>query len=107
MSTVRDGVKILRMISSLVRYERPVLYHGLLGTLLFLIALVLSVPLFTEYARTGLVPRFPTAILASSLVIVGVLSWVVGLVLDAVTKARREAARLNYLRFNAVGAGAD
>ncbi|MBW9214092.1 glycosyltransferase [Mumia sp. zg.B53] len=98
LSTYRDGFHILRRILLLTRFERPILFHGLLGTVVLGIALVLGIPVLLEFARTGLVPRFPTAFLSASLVIVGLLGWAVGLVLDAITMSRREAARLNYLR---------
>lgn len=98
LSTYRDGFKILRLILHLVRFERPVLFHTVLGSVFVLIALILGAPVLVDYARTGLVPRLPTAVLASSIVLVGILLWMVGLILDAVAKTRREAARLNYLR---------
>jgi glycosyltransferase involved in cell wall biosynthesis len=98
LSTYRDGFKILRLILHLVRFERPVLFHSVLGCLFVVAALILGVPVLVDYAQTGLVPRLPTAVLASSIVLVGILLWMVGLILDAVAKTRREAARLNYLR---------
>lgn len=98
LSTYRDGFKILSMIGHLVRYERPVLFHGALGTAAILAALLIGIPLVLEFLETGLVPRFPSAFLASSLVIIGMMTWMLGLILGAITKARQEAARLNYLR---------
>jgi glycosyltransferase involved in cell wall biosynthesis len=102
LNTVRDGLKILSLILHLVRHERPILFHGVIGTLLMLAAGGIGAPVVVEYARTGLVPRLPTAVLASSLVILGVLVWMVGLILDAITKMRSETARLNYLRLSAL-----
>lgn len=101
LSTYRDGLKILRLILHLVRFERPVLFHSVLGALFVVVALILGIPVLVDYARTGLVPRLPTAVLASSIVLIGILLWMVGLILDAVAKSRREAARLNYLRLPA------
>lgn len=102
LSTYRDGFKILALIIQLIRLERPVLFHGLIGTAIVLVGLVIGYPVVSDYAETGLVPRLPTALLASSLVILGCLVWLVGLILDAITKMRREAARLNYLRLRPV-----
>lgn len=99
LRTYHDGIRILRLITQLVQYERPVLFYGLGAALLTLVALILGVPLFSEYWQTGLVPRFPTAILSSSLVLIAILSFVVGIMLNGVLRAREEAARLEYLRW--------
>jgi glycosyltransferase involved in cell wall biosynthesis len=103
LSTYRDGFKILSLIFNLTRHERPMLFHGLLAGALFLVALVLGLPVFIEFFQTGLVPRLPTAVLAATFVIVGFLSVLVGLILDGITKSRREVARLMYLQLPAVG----
>lgn len=101
LSTFRDGFKILGLLANLTRHERPVLFHGVLAGLFMLVALLLGIPLLAEFVETGLVPRLPTALLASSLVIIAVLIVIVGIVMDALTKSRREAARLFYLTFSA------
>ena len=97
LSTYRDGWRILKTIAVLYRIERPVLFFGGIAALLIIAAVVLSVPLVITYLDTGLVPRFPTAILATGLVIVAVLSFFAGLILDTVTRGRREMRRLAYL----------
>ena len=97
LSTYRDGWRILKTIGTLYRIERPVLFYGGIGALLTLAAIILSVPLLVTYLDTGLVPRLPTAILATGLVIVAVLSFFAGLILDTVTRGRREMRRLAYL----------
>lgn len=97
LSTYRDGWRILKTIGTLYRVERPVLFYGGLAALLLLLAIVLAVPLLITYLDTGLVPRFPTAILATGLVIIAVLSFFAGLILDTVTRGRREMRRLAYL----------
>ena len=101
LNTVEDGAKILSLIFNLVRHERPVFFHSVIAVVLMLAALALGLPIIVEYAETGLVPRLPTAVLASSLVILSVLTFAVGLVLEGIAKTRREAARLNYLRYPA------
>ena len=97
LSTYSDGWRILKTIGTLYRVERPVLFFGTIGALLLLAALVLSVPLVLTYLDTGLVPRFPTAILVTGMVIIAVLCFFAGLILDTVTRGRREMRRLAYL----------
>jgi glycosyltransferase involved in cell wall biosynthesis len=97
LSTYRDGWRILRTIGTLYRVERPVLFYGTIGALLLVAALVLSIPLILTYLDTGLVPRFPTAILVTGMTIVAVLCFFAGLILDTVTRGRREMRRLAYL----------
>jgi glycosyltransferase involved in cell wall biosynthesis len=97
LSTYRDGWRILKTIGTLYRVERPVLFYGMIGALLTLAAIILAVPLVVTYLDTGLVPRFPTAILVTGMVIVSVLCFFAGLILDTVTRGRREMRRLAYL----------
>ncbi|HEX5184559.1 MAG TPA: glycosyltransferase family 2 protein [Allosphingosinicella sp.] len=105
LSTWRDGWRIMRTILHLFRIERPVLFYGGFGALLAIVAIVLAIPLVITFAKTGLVPRFPTAILATGLMIVAFLSFAVGLVLDTVVRGRREVRRLAYLALPAPGDG--
>ena len=97
LSTFRDGWRILNMIIRLSRIERPIPFFGLLGALLALTGIILAIPLVITYVQTGLVPRFPTAILVTGMVIVAVLCFFAGLILDTVTRGRREMRRLAYL----------
>lgn len=97
LRTFRDGFRILRTIALLVKEERPLLFFSTAGSLLVTASLTLAAPLLSEYLATGLVPRFPTAILATGLMILAFTSFVTGLVLDAVTLSRRELKRLHYL----------
>ena len=104
LSTYRDGWRILRTILTLFRIERPVAYFGAIGGLLLLLALILTAPLAITYAQTGLVPRLPTAMLATGLGIVAFLCFFTGLILDTVVRGRREVRRLAYLGLPAPGA---
>ena len=104
LSTWRDGWRILKTIVTLYRIERPVLFFGSIGALLLGAALLLSIPLVITYLDTGLVPRFPTAILATGMTIIAVLCFFAGLILDTVTRGRREMRRLAYLSLAAPGA---
>jgi hypothetical protein len=81
-----------------------VLFYGSISALLAAIAIILAIPLVVTYARTGLVPRFPTAILTTGLMSVAALSFFCGLILDTVVRGRREVRRLAYLGFPAPGA---
>ena len=101
LSTYRDGFRILMAIATLFRIERPVLFFGTIGLALALVAVILAIPLAITYAETGLVPRFPTAILSTGLVILAVLNFFCGLILDTVVRGRREVRRLAYLSFSA------
>jgi glycosyltransferase involved in cell wall biosynthesis len=97
LSTYRDGWRILKTIGTLYRVERPVLFYGSVGALILAVALLLTVPLVLTYLDTGLVPRFPTAILITGMAIIAVLCFFAGLILDTVTRGRREMRRLFYL----------
>jgi glycosyltransferase involved in cell wall biosynthesis len=97
LSTFGDGWRILKTIATLYRIERPVLFYGSIGAFLLALAIVLSIPLVITYLNTGLVPRFPTAILITGMTIIAVLCFFAGLILDTVTRGRREVRRLAYL----------
>lgn len=97
LQTFRDGWRILRTIFFLVKEERPLQFFSGVALALLIASLALGWPLVTEFLRTGLVPRLPTAILATGLMILGFMSFVAGLTLDTVTVGRREMKRLHYL----------
>ena len=97
LNTWRDGWRILRTIGRLVKEERPFAFFVSIGSLLALTAIGLAIPLLLEFFATGLVPRIPTAVLSTGLMLVAVMSFVCGLVLDTVTRGRRELKRMHYL----------
>jgi len=103
LSTYRDGWRILRTIMTLYRIERPVLFFGAIAGALALVAIILAVPLAITYAQTGLVPRLPTAVLVTGLMILAALNIFAGLILDTVVRGRREVRRLAYLAHAAPG----
>ncbi len=103
LSTYGDGWRIATTIATLYRIERPLLFFGAIGGLLALVAVLLALPLVFTYLRTGLVPRFPTAILATGLIILASLCGFAGLILDTVVRGRREVRRLAYLAHPAPG----
>ena len=103
LSTWRDGLRIARAIATLYRIERPMLFFGLLAGALALLGLLLAGPLALTYMRTGLVPRLPTAVLVTGLMILAALNLFTGLILDTVVRGRREMRRLAYLAHRAPG----
>ncbi len=98
LRTFRDGWRILLTITNLMRNERPLLFFSLIGLANVIVAVILGIPILLHYLDTGLVPRFPTAILCSALIIVAVICVATGLILDLVAHVRREAKRLIYLQ---------
>jgi glycosyltransferase involved in cell wall biosynthesis len=97
LRTYSDGLRILRTIVLLVKDERPFAFFSVVAFVLFAVAIGLGIPIFIEFHETHLVPRFPTAILCASLVMLSFLSFVCGLVLDSVSRGRKEVKRMIYL----------
>lgn len=97
LNTYRDGIRIAWTIVSLVKDERPLQLFSAVAVLLLSAALVLGVPVISEFMKTSLVPRFPTAILSASLVLLSFLSLTAGLILDSISRGRRELKQLFYL----------
>ncbi len=105
LSTYGDGFRILSTIVTLYRIERPLLFFGAIGSLFAALGVVLGIPLALTYMQTHLVPRFPTAILITGLMIIAALCVFAGLILDTVVRGRREVRRLAYLAHPAPSAG--
>jgi glycosyltransferase involved in cell wall biosynthesis len=103
LNTWRDGFRILGTILKLYRTEKPLRFFTAIGIFLMLVSVGLAIPLVVTYLEDGLVPRLPTAVLSTGLVIVAVLSISSGLVLDTVTRGRREMKLLAYLSQPPVG----
>lgn len=97
LNTYRDGVRILLTIVNLIKDQRPLQFFSALAVALGATGVGLSVPIFIEFHRTHLVPRFPTAILSTGLVLLAFILFGCGLVLDSVTRGRKEAKRMVYL----------
>ena len=97
LSTFADGFRILKTIAILIKEERPLQFFSSLFGLFVLCSVVISIPLITTYLETGLVPRQPTAILATGLMLLGFMCLACGLILDTVTRGRQEFKRLQYL----------
>jgi glycosyltransferase involved in cell wall biosynthesis len=99
LNTIRDGFRIMMTIIRLTKAERPIGFFGGIAAALALVSLILAVPLMLTFLETGLVPRLPTAILSSAIMLLACLSLVCGLIVDSVTMSRRELRRLQYLSF--------
>lgn len=102
LRTVADGCSILWTIGTLLKQERPFLLFGLLALSLAGLSVALGYPVIAEFARSGTVPRLPTALLATGTMILATLSLFCGLILDTVTRGRMEAKRLRYLEFASI-----
>jgi glycosyltransferase involved in cell wall biosynthesis len=101
LRTYHDGMRIMRLIAQLVQVEKPLQFWGIVSSVCLLLGLGLGIPVVLDFARTGVIDRFPTAFLAAALVILAALALVVGVILSGVLRARQEAARLEYLRWPA------
>lgn len=97
LRTIRDGVRILRVIVHLVKEERPLQFFGAIFALFATASTGLGIPIVVTFSETGLVPRLPTALLATGLMLLAFMSLMCGLILDTVTRGRRELKRLLYL----------
>jgi glycosyltransferase involved in cell wall biosynthesis len=102
LHTWSDGLRILRTLLVLAKEGRPLQFFATTGTILLLTALVIGLPVVMEFLRTGLVPKFPSALLATGLVLLSSLTLVCGLVLDSVERGRKELKRLAYLAIPAM-----
>jgi glycosyltransferase involved in cell wall biosynthesis len=105
LNTFKDGVRILRAILALIQHERPLQVFSLQALALAIIGTGLGIPVVMEFMATGFVPRLPTALLATALVLLANLSLTCGLILDAVSRARKETKRLAYLAIPPLATG--
>ncbi len=102
LNTIKDGVKILSFIGRLFHAQHPAIFYGLISGITLILGLILGIPVVWEFAQTGYVPRLPTAVLASSLVIIAVLAAMLGIILSGILRARLETIRLNYLQHSSL-----
>ncbi len=99
LNTIKDGVKILKLILILVKDEKPFFFFSILSLIFFSLSLFVGVPVITEFYYSGLVEKIPSAILAGFLMILCFLSFFSGLILDIIKKVRYENKRMNFLFF--------
>ena len=107
LSTWRDGVRILGTILKLYRSERPLAFFSSIGIALGAISIGLAIPVVVHFIEFGTVPRLPTAILSTGMMLAAFVSIAAGLILDTVTRGRREVKLLAYLEQRAPGEGSD
>ena len=103
LNTWRDGFRILWTILRLYRSERPLQFFSAIAIVLAVTAIILAIPLITTFIEEGIVPRLPTAVLATGLMLAAALSFMSGLILDTVTRGRRELKLLAYLAHRTPG----
>jgi hypothetical protein len=103
LRTYADGLRILRTILMLVKQERPLQSFGLTGAVMLAVGFSLGIPVVLQFLHSGMVPRLPTALLATGLVLAASLAFACGLVLDQVARGRKELKRLAYLSIPSVG----
>jgi glycosyltransferase involved in cell wall biosynthesis len=99
LNTYRDGSRIALVLLHLYAQVKPLRFYGAIALSLALLSLILGAPVVYEFMKTGLVPRFPTAILSSALMLLSALTLGNGLILDSVSRGRKESKRLCYLSF--------
>lgn len=98
LDTIPDGIRVLRMIASLAKDYKPMPFFNILALVSLVLCLILGIPIISEFRATGLVERFPTAILALGLGILTVLFFVSGLILDSVVKGNRRQWEIEVMR---------
>lgn len=99
LNTYRDGIRILLTIINLFLFEKPKVFFSIIAGLIQILALILAVPIVYEWLQTGLVPRFPTAILCSGMTLMAVFLLFFGILLDASKRNRRNTTYLHYLQY--------
>ncbi|HEY4371344.1 MAG TPA: glycosyltransferase [Burkholderiales bacterium] len=100
LKTFQDAAKILRMFLLLFKEVQPLMFYGAIASLLALVSVALGIPLIQTFMETGLVPRFPTAILATGLMLLAAVTLACGLILDSVARGRLEHKRTAYLAYH-------
>lgn len=95
LNTYKDGLKVLKTIGTLFKEYKPALFFNIIALIVFIISIILAVPVFSEYFRTGLVPRIPTLVVSGILFIVGLLLETTGLILQVTVKKNRQAFEIS------------
>ena len=98
LNTFKDGFRVLRTIARLFKEYKPTIFFGLISLILTLISVIFCIPVFAEYFRTGLVPRFPTLIVFGFILIIAMLTFVCGIILEVVVKKHRQLFELELIR---------
>ncbi|GHU13486.1 glycosyl transferase [Alphaproteobacteria bacterium] len=99
LSTFKDGFQILSRIILLLKETRPLFFLGIISLIFFLLSIIMSYPIILTFLDTGLVPRIPTTVLCTGLIIISFFSMICGVILDSISQARMEAKKMHYLLF--------
>ena len=94
LNTYSDGFRVLKTIAILFKEYKPAMFFNIIAFVLFVMSLTLQVPIFSEYIKTGLVPRFPTLIVANIILVIALLLFVTGLILQVIAKKHKETYEL-------------
>ena len=98
LNTYSDGIKVLMTIARLFKEYKPTIFFSFVGTVLLIISLIFGIPVFSEFFKTGLVPRFPTLIFALILLIISILMYITGIILEVVAKKNKQIFELFLIR---------
>lgn len=98
LNTYSDGIKVLFTIARLFKEYKPMLFFGIVSVFFILISVIFGVPVFADYFRTGLVLRLPTLVFSGFMLIVGVLMWICGIILQVIVKKHRQLYELFLIR---------
>ena len=98
LNTYSDGIKVLKTIMRLFKEYKPMSFFGIISLLFFIIAIVFVTPVFIEYFKTGLVPRFPTLIFSGFMLMISILMLVCGIILEVVVKKHRQLFELFLIK---------
>ena len=94
LNTYKDGFKVLKTIASLFKEYKPGIFFGFFASIFLLVSLILGVPVFLEYFDTGLVPRFPSLIVSGIFLVIALLLWITGIILDVIVKKHHQLYEL-------------
>lgn len=98
LNTYRDGFKVLKMITCMFREYKPFVFFNIISLIILTLSLIFGIPVFIEYFKTGLVPRFPTLIFSGILLIISILMFVCGVILEVVVKKHRQLFELALIQ---------
>ena len=104
LNTYKDGVKVMKTIATLFKEYKPGVFFNVISLIIFIITLILAIPVFTEYMNTGLVPRFPTLIVASILMVISLLLTTTSIILQVIVKKHKQLFEilLNQINSNKI-----
>ena len=97
LNTYSDGIKVLKTIMRLFKEYKPISFFGIISVVFFIISICFGIPVFAEYFKTGLVPRFPTLIFSGFMLMISILMLICGIILEVVVKKHRQLFELSYI----------